>query len=81
MTRYLERVWRYPRVTPYRLVVMLTTAGLGIAKAVVVSRNQTVSSITIEWITGVVVALLYVALFISLQQNFFALSVVWTLII
>ena len=48
---------------------MLTTAGLGIGKAVLVSRNQTVSSTTFEWITGVVVALMYVFGYLYLSPD------------
>lgn len=49
-----------PKITPYRVAFILTTAGLGIAKAVLVSRDETASSITVEWITGVAVALVSV---------------------
>ncbi|KAF5309143.1 hypothetical protein D9619_012841 [Psilocybe cf. subviscida] len=49
----------YPRMTPYRLAFFATTGGLGITKAVLVSKNETVSSITVEWITGVVMALVF----------------------
>lgn len=49
-----------PKVTPFHLIFIFTNGGLGVAKAVLVSKGKTASSITVEWITGVVVALVYV---------------------
>lgn len=50
--------WVRPKVTPFHLTFMLTIGGLGITKAALVSRGDTASSITVEWITGVVLALM-----------------------
>lgn len=50
----------HPKLTLYRLTFIVTTGGLGIAKATLVSKGQTTSSITMEWITGVIVALRWV---------------------
>lgn len=52
--------WTHPKITPFHLTFFITTGGLGIAKAVLVSENDIASSITFEWIAGVVVALVYV---------------------
>lgn len=49
-----------PKITPFHLIFILTNGGLGILKTVLVSKGKTVSSTTVEWITGVVVALMYV---------------------
>ncbi|KAF5309190.1 hypothetical protein D9619_012835 [Psilocybe cf. subviscida] len=62
MTPQSERAWVassswHPKVTPYRLAFILTTGGLGIAKAVLISGGRAASSTTIEWVAGVVVAL------------------------
>lgn len=48
----------YPNLTLYRLVFFVTTGGLGITKAVLVSKNEAASSTTVEWVAGVVVALM-----------------------
>ena len=48
------RHW-HPKVTPYRLLVIFTTIGLGTAKAYAVSRNLVFVATSIEWVTGVIV--------------------------
>ncbi|KAF6753544.1 hypothetical protein DFP72DRAFT_901982 [Ephemerocybe angulata] len=54
----------HPKVTPYRAILSAVTLGLGIAKAVLSSQDGgTRTSVTIEWVSGVVVTLL--AFFIS----------------
>lgn len=58
ITSASEGTQTHPRLTPYRIAFILTTAGLGTIKAVLVSKNDTISSTTVEWITGVVVALM-----------------------
>jgi hypothetical protein len=60
-----SRPWTHPKITPFRLAFMFTTGGLGIAKAALVSNGKTASSTTVEWITGVVVALMWVILRVS----------------
>ncbi|KAF5329620.1 hypothetical protein D9619_009242 [Psilocybe cf. subviscida] len=53
----MKEAWTHPKLTPFRLAFILTTGGLGIAKAVLVSKGRTAISTTVEWITGVFVAL------------------------
>ena len=48
------RHW-HPKVTPYRLLVIFTTIGLGTAKAYTVSRNLVFVATSIEWVTSVIV--------------------------
>lgn len=62
-------VWTHPKITPFRLAFILTTAGLGISKAILVSNGKTASSTTVEWITGVVVAIMWVILSISCDDE------------
>jgi len=47
----------HPKLTPYRLLVLLTTVtvGLGTAKAYSVSRQSVSVATSIEWISGVVI--------------------------
>lgn len=52
----LER-W-HPKLTPYRLTVILTTIGLGTVKLVEVYNGNDTGTTTLEWISGVVVFLL-----------------------
>lgn len=49
----------HPKLSLYRLLVLLATIGLGVAKAVTAYLNFNYASITLEWITGVVVFILY----------------------
>ncbi|KAJ3505941.1 hypothetical protein NMY22_g17410 [Coprinellus aureogranulatus] len=52
------RSW-HPKITPYRLIVTSLTIGLGTAKAMTsTSDGGSSTSVTIEWITGIVVLLL-----------------------
>jgi hypothetical protein len=48
----------HPKFTLYRLLVILSTVGLAGAKTATSYLNLTFSSITLEWILGVVVFLL-----------------------
>ena len=47
----------HPKLTLYRLVVIFSTVGLGVAKDVTSYLNLTYASITLEWILGVVLFL------------------------
>ncbi|CAA7263500.1 unnamed protein product [Cyclocybe aegerita] len=47
----------FPKLTPYRLVVLSTTIGLGTAKAISSYIGYDTISITLEWISGVVLFL------------------------
>ncbi|KAF9480741.1 hypothetical protein BDN70DRAFT_877179 [Pholiota conissans] len=47
----------HPKVTPYRLITLLTTICLGTAKAVAVQEGSQNEPITLEWVTGIVVFL------------------------
>ena len=48
----------HPKLTLYRLLVILSTVGLAAAKTAATYLNFTFASITLEWILGVVVFLL-----------------------
>jgi hypothetical protein len=48
----------HPRITLYRLTVILSTIGFGTAKAVYVYQGREFVSITIDWIMGVVIYLM-----------------------
>jgi hypothetical protein len=50
------RRW-HPRITPFRLAFILNTATFGISKAVLVFRDEMVSSTTVKWVAGVVLAM------------------------
>jgi len=50
----------HPKLTLYRLLVILSTVGLAAAKTATFCYNLTFASITLEWILGVVVFLLWV---------------------
>ena len=51
----------HPKITPYRLLVTALTIGLGTAKAVAsTSDGGSATSVTIEWVTGIVMLLLCV---------------------
>ncbi|KIM40796.1 hypothetical protein M413DRAFT_168201 [Hebeloma cylindrosporum] len=47
----------HPKLTLYRLLVILSTVGVGVAKEVTSYLNLTYASITLEWILGVVLFL------------------------
>ena len=53
-----SRVSWHPKLTLYRLLIILSTVGLAIAKTATSYLNLTFASITLEWILGVVVFLL-----------------------
>ena len=53
-----SRVSWHPKLTLYRLLVILSTVGLAIAKTVTSYLNLSFASITLEWILGVAVYLL-----------------------
>jgi len=48
----------HPKLTLYRLLVIVATVGLAVAKTATSYLNLTFASITLEWILGVVVFLL-----------------------
>lgn len=48
----------HPKITLYRLVVLLTTICLGVGKAITSARGAVVVSVTFEWVSGVVVFVL-----------------------
>lgn len=51
----------HPRITAYRVLVTALTVGLGTTKAVASTSDAgSATSVTVEWITGIVVLLLYV---------------------
>jgi len=50
----------HPKLTLYRLLVIVSTVGLAVAKTATSYLNLTFASITLEWILGVVVFLLWV---------------------
>lgn len=66
--QFVSKAWTHPKITPFRLAFFLITGALGIAKAILVSKGLTASSTTVEWVTGVVVALMWVILQ-DLQDN------------
>lgn len=47
----------HPRVTPFRLMFVISTTTIGIAKAILVSKGNAIGSTTAEWIGGVILAL------------------------
>ncbi|KDQ53914.1 hypothetical protein JAAARDRAFT_60998 [Jaapia argillacea MUCL 33604] len=55
-SRSLPVPW-YPKVTGYRLLVIVLTAAFGLSKALVSYNGRTFVPITIEWVYGVVVSL------------------------
>ncbi|KDR80050.1 hypothetical protein GALMADRAFT_242266 [Galerina marginata CBS 339.88] len=52
------RQW-HPKITPYRLTFLLTTIALGTTKAIATYHGQSVMSTTMEWISGVIVSLIF----------------------
>lgn len=52
----IQTAW-HPKLTMYRLLVILSTVGPGVAKEVTSYLNLTYDSITLEWILGVVLFL------------------------
>ncbi|KIM40766.1 hypothetical protein M413DRAFT_446149 [Hebeloma cylindrosporum] len=50
------QIW-HPRITPYRLLVLVVTVSFGMTKAVLTYKDETIIPITLEWIAGVVVSL------------------------
>ncbi|KAF9008387.1 hypothetical protein BDQ17DRAFT_1539559 [Cyathus striatus] len=55
------RYW-HPKLTVYRLLVILTTLGFGVSKAVLSYQGRTIVPITLEWFFGTGVFLLFFAL-------------------
>jgi hypothetical protein len=49
----------HPKITPYRLLVLMVTVSFGTTKAILTYKGETIAPITLEWIAGVVVSLLY----------------------
>lgn len=54
----IGKAW-HPKITPYRLAVLTTTVGLGTAKAVVSQNGGTIVSITLEWLVGSLLSVMY----------------------
>lgn len=50
----------HPKLTPYRLLSILLPVCLGTIKAVALQQGKQNEPITLEWISGVVVFILYV---------------------
>ncbi|KAF9008382.1 hypothetical protein BDQ17DRAFT_1212975, partial [Cyathus striatus] len=48
----------HPKLTVYRLLVIITTLGFGISKAVLSYQGRTIVPITLEWFFGTGVFLL-----------------------
>ncbi|KDR79350.1 hypothetical protein GALMADRAFT_137197 [Galerina marginata CBS 339.88] len=53
-----SRPW-HPKITPYRLAFISTTLVLGTTKAVLTQQGRTIAPITLEWISGVLLALVF----------------------
>jgi len=51
-----QRGW-FPKISPYRLTVLLTPVAIGTAKAVFSQKGSVTTSITLDWIYGVVIFL------------------------
>jgi hypothetical protein len=49
----------HPKLTVYRALILSLTAGFGLAKAILTYRDQMNGSITVDWVFGVLVFLLY----------------------
>jgi hypothetical protein len=45
----------FPKLTPYRLLIISTTIGLGTAKAYATAKGLSYVATSIEWIASVVV--------------------------
>ncbi|TFK31592.1 hypothetical protein BDQ12DRAFT_716910 [Crucibulum laeve] len=69
----------HPKLTPYRLSFILTTASFGTVKAICTHYNQDVASITLEWISGVVVFILlfWLGLYESESYKFKSTKMSW----
>jgi hypothetical protein len=48
----------HPKISVSRLFVLVSTLGLGTAKAVMAYRGDTIAPVTIEWITTIVLFLM-----------------------
>ena len=51
----------HPKITPYRLLVLVVGVSFGTTKAILAYKGETIALITVEWIAGVVVSLLYLS--------------------
>jgi hypothetical protein len=45
----------HPKLTPDRLLIITTAVGFGVLKAILTYTGNTVGSITVEWISGVLI--------------------------
>jgi hypothetical protein len=52
----------HPKITVYRLVVLLTTICLGVGKAITSARGAVIVPTTLEWVSGVAVFVLCVVM-------------------
>lgn len=52
----LSRARWHPKISPYRLIMLLTPVTFGTAKAIISQNGGVTVPITIEWVTGVVVS-------------------------
>jgi len=54
----------HPKITAYRLVVLLTTICLGVGKAITSARDTVVVPVTLEWVSGVAMFVLCAVAFL-----------------
>lgn len=48
----------HPKLTGYRLMVIVLTVGFGLSKAILTYRGESIAPTTLEWVFSVVVFLL-----------------------
>lgn len=53
----LSKLRWHPKISPYRLIMLLTPVTFGTAKAIISQNGGVTVPITIEWVSGVVVSL------------------------
>ena len=47
----------HPKLTGYRLIVIVLTVGFTLSKAILSYQNKLIAPITLEWVFGVVISL------------------------
>jgi len=57
----------HPKLTGYRLIVIVLTVGCGLSKAILSYKGKTITPITLEWVFGVVIFL--VLYWLGLYEN------------
>src|SRR5690349_11534840 len=65
----MARLW-HPKATPFRFLTTLSVAGLGILKAILTYQGSQLAPVTVEWICGTLLFLVYV----SSNRRYAALS-------